>query len=102
LKNQDLQDFLYNLPPGQACLILKGGRTEDLARVRSTIEGRCLSVLGERTFEEPDGLVTLAVSLPPRSLHDLILELAAKGVDGELIGYEAGEERDSWFEDNPK
>jgi len=102
LKSDELQDFLNKLPPGEACLILKGGRPEDLARVRSTIEGRRLSVLRERRFTQPDGLVTLAVSMPPQSLPDLLLELAAKGVGGELIGYEAGQAPDGWFERNDR
>jgi len=44
----------------------------------------------------------LAVSMPPQSLPDLLLELAAKGVGGELIGYEAGQAPDGWFERNDR
>ncbi len=93
MENESLQDFIQKLPPGKACLILKDGRPEDLARFRSSIREHRLQVLQEREFVQPDGLASLVVSLPPQSLHDLLLELAIKGVGGELIGYEAGEER---------
>jgi hypothetical protein len=97
LKKENLQDFLRELPPSEACLVLKGGRPDDVASVMASIKGRHLLVLREREFVQADGLSTLIVSIPPQSLHDLILELAAKGVGGELIGYEAGEERADWF-----
>jgi len=96
LKSENFKDFLRELPPGEACLILKGGRSEDVASVRESIKGRRLLVLRENEFVRSDGLSTLVVFMPPQSLHDLILELAAKGVGGELIGYGAGEERADW------
>ena len=84
-----LQQYLKNLPSGEACLILKNGNPDDLARVRASLNEHNLQVLREKEFAQPDGLTTLVVSMPPQSLHDLILELAAKGVGGEMIGYEA-------------
>ena len=74
-------------------MILKGGRPEDLDRVRDSLKAHRISVLREMEFTQPDGLTTLALSMQPRRLHDLLLELAAKGVGGELMGYEADEHK---------
>ena len=88
MKNQNNQDFTGDLPSGEACLVLKDGQPYDVANVKNFIKKRSLQVLREHEFIQPNGLHTLAVYLPPQSLHDLILELAAKGVGGELVGYE--------------
>jgi hypothetical protein len=93
VEKDSLNDFIQRMPPDEACLILKDGRPEDLSRLRSIVKDRELRVLREKEFGQSNGLVTLVVSFPPQKLHDLLLELITRGVGGELMGYEAGEER---------
>ena len=99
MEQDSLNDFIQRLPPDEACLILKDGCQEDLSRLRSIVSERGLLVLREKEFGQHNGLITLVVSFPPQKLHDLLLELVTRGVGGELMGYEAGEERTGRVDD---
>ncbi len=81
--------MVSDLQPGQACLILRDGTEADAAAVRSSFLESGAKVLAETRTVQKNGLITLMVVLPAGRLSDVMLDLAVKGVGGEIAGYES-------------
>lgn len=80
--------MVCRLEPDQACLVLREGTEADAEAVRLSLLELGVRVMEEKRFLRENGLITLIVVLPARDLSDLMLDLALRGVGGELIGYE--------------
>lgn len=82
--------MVYGLEPDQACLVLRDATEADAEALRCSLHETGSKVVKERRLVQKNGLITLMVVLPAKKLSDLMLDLALRGVEGELAGYEAG------------
>lgn len=83
--------MVRDLQPGQACLILRDLTEVNAAAVRSSFVENGVKVLEETRTSQKNGLITLRVVLPAGRLSDVMLDLAVRGVEGEIAGYESCE-----------
>lgn len=89
----DLQNYLAELDPQAAYLVLKPITTTNHQKLHVALQARQMIVLEEISFDEhgrpSQSVHTVVLKLQPTALREFIFDLAREGLEGELIGYEA-------------
>jgi hypothetical protein len=84
-----LDNFLDQVPQNHACLVLKNGTEQDARELKGVLDAKNIQTDKELVIRNSKGRLTVAIVLPPYIVQEIMFSLVQKGINGEVVGYEA-------------